>query len=144
MSHTILHDFPIAVPPARVFEGISSPAGLDAWWTARSAGAPVMGSEYQLWFGPEYDWRAVVRKSRPGEAFELEMTRAMKDWHGTRVGFELAPADTGTLVRFYHAGWNGASEHYRISCYCWAMYLRILRRNLEFGEQVPYEKRLDV
>jgi uncharacterized protein YndB with AHSA1/START domain len=127
-----------------VFEGISSPAGLDEWWTARSSGSPVMGTEYELWFGPEYDWRAVVRKSRPGEVFELELTRAMKDWHGTRVGFELAPNDSGTMVRFYHAGWNGESEHYRISCYCWAMYLRILRRNLEFGEQVPYEKRLDV
>jgi uncharacterized protein YndB with AHSA1/START domain len=144
MSEIILHDFPIAVPPARVFEGIASPPGLDEWWTARSAGSPQVGSEYQLFFGPEYDWRAVVRKSRPGEAFELELTRAMKDWHGTRVGFELSPTGTGTMVRFYHAGWSSASEHYRISCYCWAMYLRILRRNLEFGEKVPYEKRLDV
>jgi hypothetical protein len=31
-----------------------------------------------------------------------------------------------------------------ISTYCWAMYLRILKRWLEFGEQVPYEKRLSV
>ncbi len=144
MSEIILHDFPIAVPPARVFEGIATPAGLDQWWTARSSGSPQVGSEYQLNFGPRFDWRAVVRKSRPGETFELEMTRAMKDWHGTRVGFELSATETGTQVRFYHAGWSEASEHYRISCYCWAMYLRILRRHLEFGETVPYEKRLDV
>ncbi len=144
MSQTILHDFPIAVPPASVFEAISSPAGLDQWWTMKSSGTPQVGTEYQLHFGPGYDWRAMVRKSRPGEAFELEMTRAMKDWHGTRVGFELAPQGTGTAVRFYHAGWGDATEHFRISCYCWAMYLRILRRNLEFGETVPYEKRLDV
>jgi Activator of Hsp90 ATPase homolog 1-like protein len=32
----------------------------------------------------------------------------------------------------------------KISSYCWAMYLRILKRYVEFGEEVPYEKRLQV
>jgi hypothetical protein len=30
------------------------------------------------------------------------------------------------------------------SCDCWAMYLLILRRYVEHGEQVAYEERLDV
>jgi hypothetical protein len=34
--------------------------------------------------------------------------------------------------------------HYRTSCHCGALYLRILRRHLEHGESVPYERRLDV
>jgi len=140
----ILHDFPIAVPPASVFEAISTPPGLDRWWTARSAGSPIQGTEYQLWFGPEYDWRAAVTLARPARAFELRLTRALDDWMGTLVGFELEEVPTGTQVRFHHTGWPVANEHYRISCYCWAMYLRILRRSLEFGEQVPYERRLDV
>jgi len=140
----ILHDFPIAVAPARVFEGISTPQGLDRWWTARSTGRPIEGTEYQLWFGPQYDWRAQVTLARPGKAFELRITRALDDWMDTRVGFELEEIPTGTQVRFHHRGWPSAGEHYRISCYCWAMYLRILRRSLEFGEQVPYERRLDV
>ncbi|MCH8956850.1 SRPBCC domain-containing protein, partial [candidate division KSB1 bacterium] len=37
-----------------------------------------------------------------------------------------------------------ANEHYRVSCYCWAMYLRLLKRYVEHGETVPYEDRLDV
>jgi hypothetical protein len=36
-----------------------------------------------------------------------------------------------------------ANEHWRISCYWWAMYLRVLRRYLEHGESVAYEDRLD-
>jgi len=48
-----------------------------------------------------------------------------------------------TEVHFYHKGWPQNNEHYRISCYCWAMYLRILKRYLEYGEQVPYENRLN-
>jgi hypothetical protein len=72
------------------------------------------------------------------------MTRADDDWLGTRVGFRLEPRDGATWVHFYHTGWPTANEHHRISCHCWAMYLRLLRRHLEHGESVPYEDRLDV
>ena len=66
------------------------------------------------------------------------------DWLGSRVGFRLDVKNEMTWVEFYHNGWPESNEHYRISCYCWAMYLRILKRNLEHGETVAYEKRLDV
>jgi uncharacterized protein YndB with AHSA1/START domain len=138
----ILHDFPIRVPPARVFEAVSTPAGLDRWWTARSTGAPGVGFEYQLWFGPEYDWRATVSQCDPPRAFELTVTVAMPDWTGTRVGFQLEERPFGTQVRFWHAGWAAADDHFRTSSYCWAMYLRILQRALEHGEDVPYPDRL--
>lgn len=142
--HEILHEFPIAVSPARVFEGVSTPTGLDRWWTARSSGEARLGAEFQLWFGPEYDWGARVTQCAPEEAFQLTMTRADGDWTGTKVGFRLAAQSPGkTHVRFYHTGWPEVNEHFRVSSYCWAMYLRILKRYLEQGEMVPYEKRLD-
>ena len=140
----ILHDFPIDVPIARVFAGVSTPAGLDQWWTKRSAGKPVQNGEYELWFGPKFDWRARVTRSVADQAFELEITRADADWIGTRVGFELEGSKKSTQVRFHHTGWPANNDHYRISCFCWAMYLRILKRHLEFGETVPYEERLSV
>ena len=140
----ILHDFPISVPPARVFSAVSTPAGLDQWWTERSSGKPGLGADYELGFGPQYDWRAIVTRYDPEKEFELELTRADDEWRGSRVGFRLEPATGGTQVRFYHRGWPKETEHYRISCYCWAMYLRVLRRHLEFGEVVPYDQRLDV
>lgn len=140
----ILHDFPIAVPAERVFRAVSTPAELDQWWTKRSMGRPAQGSEYELGFGPEYDWRATVSRSIANKIFELRLLKASPDWQGTRVGFEFAAGDGATQVRFHHTGWPEQNEHYRISCYCWAMYLRILKRYLEYGEQVPYERRLDV
>jgi uncharacterized protein YndB with AHSA1/START domain len=139
----ILHDFPVRAPVEQTWAGITSPEGLDAWWTARSAGHPEVGSEYQLLFEPNYDWRAVVTVAVPHEAFELRMTRSDADWDGTRVGVRLEARGGVTWVGFYHAGWQEANEHYRISSCCWAMYLRILRRWLEHGERVPYAERLD-
>jgi uncharacterized protein YndB with AHSA1/START domain len=139
----ILHALPIRAPLGRVFSTVSRPEGLDRWWTMRSAGTPVLGAEYELWFGPEYDWRARVTRCVPDSEFELEITAAADDWNGTRVGVCLEARGDATWVRFRHEGWPSANEHYQVSCTCWAMYLRILRRYLEHGEAVPYESRLD-
>jgi uncharacterized protein YndB with AHSA1/START domain len=139
----IFHDFTIKVSPDRVFSAVSKPVGLDAWWTRTSSGLPKEGAEYELNFGPKYIWQARVTKCVAPNEFELEMFNSDPDWNGTRVGFHLT-GDKTTKVSFRHTGWPAANDHWRISCYCWAMYLRILRRHLEHGESVPYEKRLDV
>ena len=140
----IVHDLPIKAPLDRVFQAVSTPQGLDCWWTERSAGRPVVGAEFELWFAPDYDWRAEVTRCVPGSEFELRMVRADGDWIDTRVGFRLEDREGTIWVRFYHTGWPSPNEHYRISCNCWALYLRILRRYLEHGETVPYERRLEV
>jgi uncharacterized protein YndB with AHSA1/START domain len=139
----IFHDFPIKAPLDRVFRAVSTPQGLDTWWTMRSAGSPREGAEYELWFGPDYDWRAKVTRYLPDSEFEIEMVRADGDWRGTRIGLHLESRGKVTWVRFHHTGWPSSNEHYRVSSTCWAMYLRILRRYLEHGESVPYENRLD-
>jgi uncharacterized protein YndB with AHSA1/START domain len=123
---------------------MATPEGLALWWTKTSSGKPEEGAEYTLCFGPEYDWRGKVTSYRPHSAFDLEVTEAHPDWVGSHVGFELEPDGDSTCVRFYHTGWPSENEHWRISCYCWPMYLRIMRRNIEYGETVPYENRLDV
>lgn len=140
----ILHEFPIKAPPRQVFDLVSTAEGIDRWWAKRSAGDSRAGSELALGFGPGYDWRARVIACEPPAVFELQMTSADGDWAGTRVRFELAAHGNGTWVSFRHEGWPEANEHYRISCFCWAMYLRVLRRYAEHGEVVPYEDRLDV
>lgn len=139
----ILHRLPIRAPASRVFEAITSPPCLDKWWTESSDGQASPGSTYQLRFGPGYDWRATVTKCEPNREFEWTLTAAMDDWLGTRVGFALEEQEGLTTLAFYHAGWQEASEHFCVSNCCWAMYLRLLRRNIEFGEVVPYAARLD-
>jgi uncharacterized protein YndB with AHSA1/START domain len=141
----ILQEFAIKAPRERVFEAMATPMGLDRWWTKSATGEAKQNAEYGLSFGPGHEWRGKVTRYAPGSAFELQITHADPDWMGTRVGFHLDPQSDGeTRVRFFHTGWPEDNAHWRISCYCWAMYLRLLRRYLEHGEIVPYEKRLDV
>lgn len=138
----ILQEFPINASPAEVYRAVSEPRLLDEWWTLTSSGRADVGATYDLDFGPGYRWKAVVTKADPDAAFELRFTSADADWVDTVVGFELEPSGTGTQVRFYHRGWPASNAHYRISCHCWALYLRILRRHIEHGESVPYAERL--
>ena len=85
----IFQQFPIKAPAEAVFQAISTPAGLDTWWTKRSSGQPVEGATYELGFGPGYDWRAVVSRCAPNSVFEVEMTSAVDEWRGTRIGLLL-------------------------------------------------------
>lgn len=140
----IFHDFPIFKSPERVFEVIGSAKGLEAWWSLEAAGTPGLGEIYELNFGPGYLWQAEVTACELNSHFEWTIINAEKDWLNTRVGFYLDGGQERTQVRFYHAGWPENNDHYRISCFCWAMYLRILKRYIEFGEFVPYDERLSV
>jgi hypothetical protein len=44
----IFHTFPVKATAAEAFSGVTSPAGLDAWWTKKASGNPEPGSTYQL------------------------------------------------------------------------------------------------
>ncbi|MCC6929136.1 MAG: SRPBCC domain-containing protein [Gemmatimonadaceae bacterium] len=140
MPSSILHDFPIRASAATVFAAVVSP---DTWWTLESDVQAALGSTSRLYFGEGYDWRALVSACEPGVTFEWTFTDAMPDWMGTRLRFDLTEADGVTAVHFAHHGWETASEHFRVSSFCWAMYLRLLRRTVETGEVVPYARRLD-
>ena len=140
----IYHHFPINTSADKVFEAISHSEGLDKWWTKSSTVTPAKSGIYILDFGPGYHWKAEVTEYRKDKLFELKMTEADADWLGTKIGFSLSMHQSKTAVSFYHMGWPQENEHYKISSYCWAMYLRILKRYLEYGELVPYEKRVEV
>jgi len=140
----ILHHFPIKGSLQQVFKAVSTSEGLDSWWTKSSSVTPEHGGEYELNFGLGYDWRALVSRWSPNSDFELTLTESDNDWKGTRLGFHLEGQDGMTFMSFHHLNWPEPNDHYRTSCFCWAMYLRLLKRYVEFGEVVPYENRLDV
>ena len=140
----ILHHFPIKGSPQQVFKAVSTSEGLDSWWTKSSSVTPEYAGEYKLNFGPGFDWRASVSRWSPDSDFELTLTKSDDDWKGTRLGFHLEVQDEMTFMSFHHLNWPEPNDHYRTSSFCWAMYLRLLKRYVEFGEVVPYEKRLDV
>lgn len=143
--YEILHDFPVAAARTKVFEAVATEQGLERWWTRSSEGRTEVGAEWRLYFDPEFDWRGSVTRLETDRLIEWEITRADTEWTGTRVSVELSDHPGGlTWVRFSHSAWRTAGEHFRISSYCWAMYLRLLKQWLQGGETVPYDRRLEV
>ena len=140
----IFNHFPIKSSAHDVYQAVSTPAGLDSWWTLTSSGQAKDDAEYEFGFGPGFDWRVRVSSCVPDREFEWKFVSADDDWRGTYIGFTFDEHNGVTQVRFHHTGWPESNDHYRVSCYCWPMYLRLLRRYVEHGEVVPYEDRLDV
>ncbi len=139
----ILHTLFVKAPVAEVFRCISSPAGLDRWWTKRCTGTPGPGVGYELYFSPQYQWRAVVSRCIANVEFELQMTHADPQWVGTKVGFKMREEGTATTrLEFHHSGWPQASNDFRVASFCWAMYLRCLKRYVEVKEESSYEDRV--
>jgi uncharacterized protein YndB with AHSA1/START domain len=136
--------FPVNARPAKVFAAITTSTGLDVWWTKNSEAEPKPGGMYKLDFGPGWLWSGKLACFEIDKVFELEMISADEDWKGTRVGFNLEWNGKMTMVKFHHTGWPNRNTHFESSSFCWAMYLRIMKRYVEFGELVAYEDRLQV
>ena len=128
----------------QVFQNIATARGLAQWWASGAAGHMELGAMVELDFGVDYRWQAQVTEMVPPVEIELTFTKADPDWLDTTVKFQLVQLTEAVEVRFWHKGWKEANHHYSVSCYCWAMYLRVLKRFVEHGEFVDYADRLTV
>ena len=73
----IVQILPVRAKIADVFRAVSTPDGLQSWWTKRAWGEPGSGAEYELWFGPKHDWRAVVTRYLP-ETLKEKAARSLR------------------------------------------------------------------
>jgi uncharacterized protein YndB with AHSA1/START domain len=146
MGVDISHELVIPAPIDRVFACVSTADGLNAWWTETASAEPRLAGGYAFGFGPSYQWRGVVVVYDAPRVIEWEMTETapFDDWQRTRVRVELSTESVGTRLVFSHRGWPSASQHYRISSFCWAQYLRLLARHAVSGEIVPFANRNDL
>ncbi|MDY7396700.1 SRPBCC domain-containing protein [Aureibaculum sp. 2210JD6-5] len=140
-SFGIYHDLTINAPIEKVFEAVSDPKHLINWWPLKCEGKPILGSEYNFYFTPEYDWYGKVSGLIPNQSFHIKMTKSDLDWDSTTFGFDLEEQSDNVLLHFFHTGWPERNSHYRVSSFCWAMLLKGLKDYLEKGIILPFEER---
>jgi len=141
--YEILHDLHINAKPSQVYSLISTPGGLNKWWTKEAEGKAKEGNKFRFFFSKKYDWSGIVTRCQDKDYIQWKMVECDDDWDDTYVGFELFPKDGGTLVSFHHRNWKIKNDHYRRTNYCWALYLRLMKKYLEDDEFVPYDHRID-
>ena len=85
----IYHDLFIQASLKDVFEAVTEPNLLNNWWTLNCSGKPELGTQYNFYFAPEYDWYGKVIKCETNQAVHIKMTKSDQDWNSTSFGFDL-------------------------------------------------------
>ena len=142
VNTTIFHTLTILSPIEKVFEAVTEPNHLIQWWPQKCSGIAELGSSYNFYFTPEYDWYGEVSNISKPTTFFIKMTQADADWEPTTFGFELETSEIDkTLVKFSHKNWPECNDHFKIASFCWAILLKGLKEYLEEGKIIPFEQR---
>ena len=139
----ICHDIDIHAYVDDIFKLISTPEGLNLWWTVRSQGIAAKNEEFQFYFSDEYDWRAEVLEIAKDESISFYMKETDDDWNGTMLSFEIISKGSNQyILRFEHRNWKEINAHFRRTSFCWALYLNNLKEEAEnrFRKDAPSYK----
>ena len=136
--HDIVHELTIAAETDRVYDAVTTPAGLATWWST-DVTANADGTEIEVGFADHSILiRLRVDTLDPPALAHLTCIAGPEEWPGTELAFRIEPANGGgTIVRFWHGGWayeNGALPR---CSFRWAMFLDSLRQVLEGGVGSP-------
>ena len=128
-----------------VFEALTSPPRLAAWWT-HVTGDGLTGGELAFSFGP--DALAVMRvdAAEPDARVAWTCTAChVEDWVGTRLHFDIAPLSAGSSeLRFRHEGLNPRLECYTDCKSGWDHFIPSLRAFVETGSGHPNQSEADI
>jgi uncharacterized protein YndB with AHSA1/START domain len=137
--HDIVHELTIAAPPPQVFDAITTVAGLAGWWSddvSTSAEATVAeGAEITIGLGED---RTVVHLRidtlDPPLLAHLTCLDGPEEWAGTELAFRVESDDQGgSVLRFWHGGWEYEDGALPRCSFEWAMDLARLRDACESG-----------
>lgn len=141
---SIHHDIIIKSTPEEIFNAVTTAEGLDSWWTKQSSGQPKMGEDYRFFFTKGYDWYAKVLMVTPNKQIMFKMIDADEDWMDTLLTFTIIKKENSCVLRFDHTEWRSINDHFRRTSYCWAIYMRGIKKYLEEGLITPYGRRTNV
>ena len=137
----ILHRVGIKASTEAVYEALTSPERLAAWWTNNTRGQNKVSGALSFRFsagGTEiggFDMK--VLELQPAKRVLWEVVDGPEDWVGTRIGFDLKSSDQHAIVLFKHQGWKEPVEFMHHCSTKWAMYLMSLKALLETGQGTP-------
>ena len=132
----ILMQMDVDAPAERVWQALSTPEGIRAWWTTQ---ADVEGDVIKLSFpDAPMTWDLRTEEASEGCRLHWRCVGGPPPWVGTDIVFELSPGEGATLVRFDHTGWQDAEEMVRIVTFGWGQILPRLKQSAETGQPSPF------
>ena len=136
--HDINHRVGIKASAEKIYELLTTDAGLSKWWTNDVSGAGDVGSVIEFRFdggGPDFTVselipNKLVRWAHSGNVPE--------DWMGTEISYQLEEQGDQTFVRFMHTNWKESSEFLAHCSTKWAIFMLSLKDAAETGRGKPF------
>lgn len=137
----------IEAPAAKVYEALTTEAGLKAWWTETCDIGTTEGSLSTFRF--DDTWKTLrIEKLTPssevrwrctGSSIDLEDGSTSSEWLDTEFIFQLAPlSENTTALRFQHVGLLPALDCYSDCFRGWTRFLNSIKHYVETGIGEPY------
>jgi uncharacterized protein YndB with AHSA1/START domain len=129
--------------PQEVYDAVLD---VRAWWTGEIEGAADrVGGSFVYRHPPQHDTTQRVLELEPGRrvvwlvtAARLTFVSQPGEWTGTRVVFDIEPAESGATLRFTHVGLVPDFECYGACSTGWQHYVGgSLRGLIETGRGLP-------
>jgi uncharacterized protein YndB with AHSA1/START domain len=136
----IRHYLLIDAPPDKVYEAVTTQAGLAAWWTGQTVARPAVDAVIEFRFGERYYNKMRVTALEESHRVEWECLEGDEQWVGTTFVFDLEDREGQTVLRFTHGQWREATDFFASCNYHWGYYLRSLKLYCETGTGTPFRE----
>ncbi len=129
----ILHRISIAAPPEKVFDIVTTPAGVASWWTEDCTCEPQEGSVSVFKFmGGDVVFNMRIDEFTPGRSVAWTCLGDYDEWNGTTLHWSFEPkADGGTLLGLEHRGWATTEKEYPQCNSSWGYLLHLIKDHAE-------------
>jgi len=133
----------INAPTVKVYEAISTPAGISAWWDKQTATQTGQGTVLEHCPGPEHGVvKMKVLDTTPNKRIEWECisthpaSSPASAWTGTHIVFEIARRSVPpwaseradmAILSFRHSGWDETSQYFGFCNFAWGQVLQKLK-----------------
>ena len=130
----------INAAPDKVYQALTEPAGLAAWWTAEAVAKPEAGSVSVFKFAGANRTEMQITQLIPNQrvAWVCLTADGLDEWVGTTLSFDLDPQNGATHVRFTHANWKQRTQLFTVFEEHWGGYMQSLKSYCETGKGQPF------
>lgn len=132
----IMHLIKIHASPERVYEAITTAAGIRQWWTRDAAIKPEVGAAGEFGFyARRFVAKVAVEELSPVTCVRWKVINSA--WPGSDIAFNLKAEGNDTALLFAHRGFARADEVLASATTRWGFYLLSLKRYLQTGKGTP-------
>jgi uncharacterized protein YndB with AHSA1/START domain len=136
---TIIHVSDLAVPPAKVFQALTTLTGLASWWTTKVEGDAGPAGKIDFTFDGDFNPQMQVTRFDAPSTLAWRCVAGVEQWSEDTFRFQLEARGAGTRLRFRQDYSSELSDDdYGSYNYNWGYYLESLRQYCETGTGKPF------